>query len=70
MTQCARPSGPEACTESIDLLTRGFSRGGMVFITPACGLRQRGVAVVGLHVLGRFQRGGDDLRHAQHQRRG
>jgi hypothetical protein len=28
-------SGPEACTESTDLLMRGFSRGGMVFITPA-----------------------------------
>src|SRR6478609_4055209 len=33
MTTCARPSGPDACTESIDLLTRGFSRGGISLIT-------------------------------------
>ena len=33
MTQCARPSGPEACTESSDLLSRGFSRGGIWLIT-------------------------------------
>ena len=30
----ARP-WPEACTESTDLLMRGFSRGGMVFMTLA-----------------------------------
>ena len=35
MTQCARPSGPEACTESTDLFRRGFSRGGIWFITCA-----------------------------------
>ena len=33
MTQCARPSGPDACTESSDLFRRGFSRGGITFIT-------------------------------------
>src|SRR5215510_7877275 len=33
MTTCARPRGPDACTESIDLLSRGFSRGGIWLIT-------------------------------------
>src|SRR4051794_8367129 len=33
MTQWARPSGPEAYTESRDLLTRGFSRGGIELMT-------------------------------------
>src|SRR5664279_3763977 len=33
MTVCARPSGPEAYTESSDLLILGFSRGGIWFIT-------------------------------------
>jgi len=35
MTQWARPSGPDACTETRDLLTRGFSLGGIWFITCA-----------------------------------
>ncbi len=35
MTQCARPSGPDAWTESIDLLRRAYSRGGIGLITCA-----------------------------------
>jgi len=33
MTQCARSSGAEACTESSDLLTLAFSRGDIWFMT-------------------------------------
>ena len=29
MTTCLRPSGPLACTESTEMFSRGFSRGGM-----------------------------------------
>jgi hypothetical protein len=35
MMQCARPSGPEACTESSEVLIRVYSRGGIWFITAA-----------------------------------
>src|SRR5271156_6772563 len=48
MTQGARPSGPEACTESRDVLILVASRGGIWFMTPAaCSVRTRSFSLSG-----------------------
>jgi hypothetical protein len=48
-------------------LIRGFSRGGIEFITCAAVAARAGVPLVGLHVLGRLERRRHDLRHPVHQ---